>query len=90
MQEVPLTAGPAVPENRPSSSSSGGISGEILSLVENGSFPSLLRALDLIRSRNLGETEFGRTMNAVAIALLQKVYPSLQNQYPVPAPPQTH
>jgi tetratricopeptide (TPR) repeat protein len=68
----------------------GGIAEEIRALVENGSFPSLFTALELIRARNLGESEFGRLMNAVAIALLQKVYPSLENRYPAMAPPQNH
>lgn len=90
VQEVPLSAAPAAPDSQPSPSSPGGVAGEILALVENGSFPSLLRALDLIRERNLGDSEFGRLMNAVAVTLLQKVYPSLQNQYPAVVPPQTH
>jgi tetratricopeptide (TPR) repeat protein len=90
VQEVPLTALPAVPDSQTPSRAPGSIADEILALVENGSFPSLLKALDLIRNRNLGESEFGRIMNAVAVTLLQKVYPSLQNQYPAIAPPQTH
>jgi tetratricopeptide (TPR) repeat protein len=90
VEEAPLRALPPVPDGQPPSSSGGGIAGEILSLVEDGSFPSLLKALELIRIRNLGESEFGRMMNAVAVTLLQKVYPSLQNQYPPISPPQTH
>jgi tetratricopeptide (TPR) repeat protein len=79
-----------VSQNPPPSRTSRGISDEIRALVENGSFSSLLQALDLIRNRNLGESEFGRIMNAIAVTLLQKVYPSLQNQYPPIDPPQTH
>jgi tetratricopeptide (TPR) repeat protein len=79
-----------VTENVPPSRSSGGVADEIRVLVENGTYPSLLRVLDLIRTRNLGESEFGRIMNAVAVSLLQKVYPSPQNQYPAMDPPQTH
>jgi tetratricopeptide (TPR) repeat protein len=79
-----------VTENISPSRTSGGVADEIRVLVENGTSSSLLRVLDLIRTRNLGGSEFGRVMNAVAVTLLQKVYPSLQNQYPVIDPPQTH
>jgi tetratricopeptide (TPR) repeat protein len=79
-----------VTENVSPSRTSGGVADEIRVLVENGTYPSLLRVLDLIRTRNLGGSEFGRVMNAVTVTLLQKVYPSLQNQYSVTDPPQTH
>ncbi|MDR0759894.1 MAG: hypothetical protein LBF74_07260 [Treponema sp.] len=90
VQEVPLNPPPAVPDSQPPSRVSGGIAEEIRTLVENGSYPSLLKALTLIGDRNLGESEFGRLMNAVAVTLLQKVYPSLQTQYPTIAPPPAH
>jgi tetratricopeptide (TPR) repeat protein len=92
IKEVPLTAAvPAVPDSQPPPRAAvGGVAEEIRSLVESGSFPSLLTALDLVRDRNLEESDFGRLMNAVAVTLLQKVYPSLQNQYPGTAPPQSH
>jgi tetratricopeptide (TPR) repeat protein len=90
VQEVPLAAVPAVQDSNPPARAAGGIAEEIRTLIENGSFPSLFTALDLIHDRNLGESEFGRLMNAVATTLLQKVYPSLQSQHPTMAPPQGH
>jgi hypothetical protein len=63
---------------------------EIRSLVEAGTPPSLLRALDLIRSRELGGSEFGRTMNAVAVTFMRRLYPDIQTQLPPFDPPQTH
>lgn len=90
VQEVPLNPVPVVPDNQPPSRVGGGIAEEIRTLVENGSYPSLLKALTLIGDRNLRESEFGRLMNAVAVTLLQKLYPSLQTQYPTPAPPAAH
>jgi tetratricopeptide (TPR) repeat protein len=46
--------------------------------------------MDQIRSRQLGATEFGRLMNALAVTLLQKLYPAVQAQFPPVDPPQTH
>jgi tetratricopeptide (TPR) repeat protein len=66
------------------------VADEIRSLVEAGTAPSLLRSLDLIRSRDLGESDFGRIMNAVTVTLIQKLYPGLQVQLPPADPPQTH
>jgi thioredoxin-like negative regulator of GroEL len=63
---------------------------EIRSLVETGVPSSLIRALDLIRSRDLTGTEFGRVMIAVTVSLLQKLYPDVRTQLPPPDPPQTH
>jgi predicted Zn-dependent protease len=90
VREVPLSANPPAPESRPVSRDSGGIADEILTLTESGSYVSLLKVLDIIRERNLAESEFGRLMNAVAVTLLQKLYPSPQTQYPPISPPQTH
>lgn len=67
-----------------------GIAGQIKGLVEQGTPPSLLRALDLIRSRELGSTEFGRAMTATVVVLMQKLYPELRGDLPVPDPPPTH
>ncbi|MDR0388899.1 MAG: tetratricopeptide repeat protein [Spirochaetaceae bacterium] len=87
--ETPIGGqGPA--ENPAAPRTSGGIADEIRSLVENGSPPSLLRALDLIRSRDLGGSEFGRTMNAAAITFMRQLYPDIQTQLPPFDPPQTH
>lgn len=67
-----------------------GVADEIKSLVESGTPPSLLRALDIIRSRDLGSTEFGRSMTSVCVALMQKVYPEIRSELPPSDPPPTH
>jgi len=79
---------PSQPNSQPSGA--GGIVDEIRFYTENGSPSSLLRALDIIRSRDLGSTEFGRVMIAVNVALLKALYPSVQAQLPVSDPPLTH
>jgi hypothetical protein len=55
-----------------------------------GTPSSHLRALDLIRSRDLGSGEFGRIMNAVNAALIRRLYPDMRIQLPLLDPPQTH
>ncbi|GHT72950.1 hypothetical protein FACS1894124_0500 [Spirochaetia bacterium] len=86
-----MSVPPPAAETEPEASArSGGIADEIRSLVESGSPQSLSRALDFIRSRELGETEFGRIMNAVIVNLIQKVYPSLSTPLPLADPPLTH
>ncbi len=67
-----------------------GLAAEIKTLVESGTPPSLLRALDIIRSRELGGTEFGRAMTAVCVALMRKLYPEIPADLPVPDPPATN
>ncbi|MDR2630146.1 MAG: hypothetical protein LBC60_04410 [Spirochaetaceae bacterium] len=69
---------------------SGGVAGEIRSLVELGSPLYLLKALDLIRTRDLGNTEFGRVMIMVIVNMIQKIYPDVQIKLPLSDPPQTH
>jgi predicted Zn-dependent protease len=49
-----------------------------------------LRALDLIRTRDLEGSEFGRVMTAVISNLIQKFYPHLSVQVPVLSQSQTH
>ena len=92
MRELPLPVQPPAPaaETPSSPRNSGGIAEEIRSLIENGTPPSLLRALDQIRSRQLENTEFGRIMSAIAVILLQRLYPAVQAQLPPSDPPQTH
>jgi hypothetical protein len=48
----------------------GGVADEIRSLTEKGVPSSLTHSLDLIRARELGNSEFGRVMNAVNSVLL--------------------
>ncbi|MDR1058266.1 MAG: hypothetical protein LBL43_01835, partial [Treponema sp.] len=86
---LPHTAPPAADAPDPVKSGGGAVE-EIRRLTENGSPPSLLRALDLIRSREAANTEFGRVMIAVNAALMQKLYPAVAVQFPSPDPPQTH
>ncbi|GHU82535.1 hypothetical protein FACS189468_6860 [Spirochaetia bacterium] len=67
-----------------------GVADEIRNLVEIGSPQSLTAALELIRSRNVGNSDFGRMMNAVTAVLFQKIYPDVSVRYAPPDPPQTH
>jgi tetratricopeptide (TPR) repeat protein len=92
VRELPLPVQlPAPAAETPSSPrNSGGVAEEIRSLIENGTPPSLLRALGQIRSRQLENTEFGRMMSAIAVTLLQRLYPAVQAQLPPSDPPQTH
>jgi tetratricopeptide (TPR) repeat protein len=66
-----------------------GVADEIRGFVQEGTPSSLLRALDSIRSRELSNGEFGRTMNAVSTYLMQRVYPDIQGQFPLADPPQS-
>jgi len=68
----------------------GGVTGEIRDLIENGSSPSLLRALELIKSKDALNTEFGRVMVMVDVTLMRKVYPGIRAEFPPLDPPQTH
>ena len=87
--EVPVNPRPALPVNGVGTGG-GGIVDEIRSYTEKGIPSSLLRALDIIRSRDLGSTEFGRLMLAVNATLLRTVYPAVQVQLPAQDPPLTH
>ncbi len=68
----------------------GTIAGEIQLLVETGTPMSLQRALDIIRSRDLEATDFGRIMSAVSITLMKTLYPDVGGSLPLPDAPQTH
>jgi tetratricopeptide (TPR) repeat protein len=89
-EETPLPAyppdfPPGMQTDRPP-----GIAAELRLLVEEGSPPSLVRCLDLIKNRNIGETEFGRMMNAAASVLLRELYPEIKAPMPLYDPPKTH
>jgi predicted Zn-dependent protease len=49
-----------------------------------------MEALELIRARDVGNSEFGRVMTAVAAALFRKVYHDTPYRLPSPDPPQNH
>jgi Tfp pilus assembly protein PilF len=89
VEETPLQI-PGQPGEAVSRPSGGGLTDEIRSLTETGVLSSLLRALDLIRSRELGSTEYGRVMNAVNVALIRHIYPDTAAVLPTPDLPQTH
>ena len=90
--ETPLPMQVTLPERapQPAATGNGGIAGEIRSLTEKASPSSLLGALDIIRSRSIGSTEFGRIMNTVNAALLTTLYPAIQVELPPLDPPMTH
>ena len=68
---------------------SSGLAEEIRSLTETGVLSSMLQALELIRSRNLGNVEFGRVMNGINVILIKLVYPDSPAPLPNIDLPQT-
>jgi Tfp pilus assembly protein PilF len=87
---IPLPAAPPE-EQAPSERSPGsGLADEIRSLVESGLPSSLLGALDLIKQRKLADGDYGRTMAAVSVTLLRKLYPDNRTARPPADPPRTH
>jgi Tfp pilus assembly protein PilF len=68
----------------------GGVAAEIRALAEKGSPDSLQAGLEMIRSRELGGTDFGRTMNLVMATLTKKLYPNPNVRVPSLDPTQTH
>jgi tetratricopeptide (TPR) repeat protein len=67
-----------------------GVADEIRSLTETGVLLRMLQALELIRSRNLGASEFGRVMNGVNAAFIRRIYPDAGAALPTADLPQTH
>lgn len=82
--ETPIERGISVGEEKPPS-----LADEIRFLIETGTPPSLQRALDLLRNRDVSETELGRTLTAVAVTLFKFVYPALAIELPQADPPPT-
>ena len=72
--EAPVIIAPE-PE-RPANT--GGIVEEIRSLIELGVPSSLMQAMNLIRDRDAGSTEFGRVMNAVIGIFFKTLYPAVR------------
>jgi tetratricopeptide (TPR) repeat protein len=73
---------PAIPEEtKPDAVKSPSMAEEIRTLVWKATPSSLLKALDLIRSRELSSGEFGRSMNAVSVRLLKVIYPDVKASF---------
>ena len=84
-----MSGSPEQPATQPGGGG-GGLVEEIRSHTERGTPSSALRALEIIRERNLGGTEFGRVMNFVNVTLLRTLYPSIQAELPPMDPPLLH
>jgi tetratricopeptide (TPR) repeat protein len=67
----------------------GGLADEIRSLTETGILSSMLHAVELIRSRDLSATDFGRLMSGVNTVLIRRVYPDSLARLPAVDMPQT-
>ena len=78
------------PEEDPARSSGRGIVDEIRGLTETGILSSMLRALDLIRTRDLSATDFGRAIIGVNVTLIRKLYPDTTAVLPMVDLPQVH
>ncbi|GBU27393.1 hypothetical protein R84B8_00923 [Treponema sp. R8-4-B8] len=76
-------------QSEPSAHLSGSLSEEIRSLTETGILSSMLQALELIRSRELSGTEFGRIMAGINTTLIKLIYPDSLARLPVVDLPQT-
>ncbi|MDR0382847.1 MAG: tetratricopeptide repeat protein [Spirochaetaceae bacterium] len=95
VREMPLerpaleTATPATPSRQPvQRENQGGIAARIRSLCNSGSLSSMREAVAIISENGIEQSEFGRVMNAVIAALLEKVYALPQSA--VPEPPRNH
>ena len=78
------------PSARDNRQLSGGLADEIRSLIETGRLSSMNQALEIIRSRELSDVDFGRVMNGVCTLLIRLVYPDAATRLPVIDLPQTH
>ncbi|MDR3303018.1 MAG: tetratricopeptide repeat protein [Treponema sp.] len=74
----------------PRGNGNGGIADDIRALTESGIPASLNEALDLIRSRELGGTEFGRNMNYIIVTLFKTLYPDMTITLPTTDPSPSH
>jgi len=61
---------------------SGSLVEEIRGLTETGILSSMLQAIELIRVRELSNSEFGRTMTGVNIRLIKLIYPNSSARLP--------
>jgi tetratricopeptide (TPR) repeat protein len=69
---------------------SSGSADDIRALAESGIPDALSEALDLIQSRELGGSEFGRNMNYVIVTLFKTLYPDITITLPVADPSPNH
>ncbi|MFQ3546841.1 MAG: tetratricopeptide repeat protein, partial [Termitinemataceae bacterium] len=83
--ETPIERRSGAIEQRPSS-----LADEIRDLVETGTPPSLIRALDIMRSRELTNTEQGRLMVSVAVIIMKRIYPDIHYDLPAVDMPAAH
>jgi len=72
-----------------SSQPSGSLAEEIRTLTETGILSSMLQAVELIRSKELSGSEFGRTMSGINIVLIKLIYPDSPAKLPTVDFPQT-
>ncbi|AEJ19976.1 tetratricopeptide repeat protein [Gracilinema caldarium] len=77
IDETPIERKSEKSEEKPLS-----LADEIRGLIELGTPPSLQRALDLLRNRDVADTELGRTLSSVALAFYKSVYPALVIELP--------
>jgi thioredoxin-like negative regulator of GroEL len=93
IEEIPLTnvqPPPIIETPTPPKPQAPSIAEEIRSFVEIGSPSSLMNAIDTIRTRELGTSDYGRAMSAVAVTFIRNLYPDIKTNLPLADPPQTH
>ena len=77
------------PEAEPPVHNTGGLADEIRGLSETGILSSMLQANELIRSRDLSGSDFGRIILGLNTILIRYVYPDSLTRLPVIDLPQT-
>ena len=68
---------------------SGSLAEEIRGLTETGILSSMLEAVEIIRSKELSGSEFGRTMSGINTILIKLIYPDSPARLPAIDLPQT-
>jgi len=69
---------------------SSGLVEEVRNLTETGVLSSMLQAIELIRSRDLSNNDFGRMMTGINTVFINLVYPDTFVRLPALDIPQTH
>jgi tetratricopeptide (TPR) repeat protein len=88
--QVPSQIVSGDPGNLAEQQLAGGIAEEIRDLTETGILSSMLYAIELIHSKGISGTEFGRLMTGINVILINMVYPDSLTRLPVVDLPQTH